>query len=367
MPVVAIAAIAIAAGGAAASTAVKQDAERKAINKQQDAARAQQEIDIEKMKKLGAGQDIEHYLKSQEFFREQNPELAAARDLAAGNLLSDLQTGGVREQEALDRMFAENIAPTGVDALAEEIRRQAAEDLALGSQLPADFQAELVRLGLEEAGGAGIGFDPSGPVTQKLGTLTGQAGLALRQQRMGQAQQATQLGDIVRSNRQQILSGLINANQGVRAFQTGQATNALNIARAETPSIGLRGTDVVNLDLNNLAMRNAKLKEIARLDAEKALSKGRAIEGYINAGTQLAGGVLGGVTGGGGGIGSILGGGSSPISGLVGGGGGAQQVVYSPSFGTASAGVTGGPASFNRTPAQWRNFNSAQQLYEFGP
>lgn len=364
MPIAAIAAVAIAAGGAAASTAVKQDAERKAINQQQDAVRAQQEINIEKMKQLGAGQDIKHYLQSQEFFREQNPELAAARDLSAQSLLQDLQTGGVREQEALDRMFAESIAPTGVDQLAEEIRRAAAEDLALGSQLPADFQAELVRLGLEEAGGAGIGFDPSGPVTQKLGTLTGQAGLALRQQRMGQAQAATQLGDIVRSNRQQILSGLINANQGVRAFQTGQATNALNIARAETPSIGLRGGDVINMEMTNLAMRNEKLRELARLDAEKSLSKGRAIEGYIGAGTQLAGGLVG-MAGGGGGIGGMLGGGSSPISGIMGGGGGgAQQVVYSPSYGSASAAVSGGPASFNRTPAQWRQFNAAQNLYQ---
>lgn len=359
MPI-ALVAVAVAAAGAAASTAVKREGERKAIHAQQDALKEEKDINIQKEQRLAQSGDMEHYIKSQAFFREQNPELAEARDLAAQQLLTDLQTGGQREEKVLDQMFEGYLEPGATDAFAEEIRQQAAEDLALGSQLPADYQAELVRLGLEESGQAGIGYDPSGAVTQKLGTLVGQAGLNLRQRRLENASAAANLSDTVRSNRARILSGLIDANQGVRAFQTGQATNAMNIARAETPSIGLRGRDLVNFDLKNLYAKNKRLREMARLEAENKLSESRAHAGYIQAGTQAAQGALG-VAGGGGGMGGM---GGQAFSGTMMGGGGAQQVVYSPSYGTVSAAHTGGPATINRTPAQWNNFYRDQAMYE---
>ncbi len=285
MPVVAIAAAAaiVAAGTAAASTASKRSAEKKALKAQESAIKREQDINIEYEKALVSDQDKAQYIQSQKFFREQNPELAQARDLAAQQIYQDLQTGGQDEERIYNQLVAEYGEKGASDLLAEEVQKAAAEDLALGASLPADYQAELVRSGLEQAGATGVGFDRSGPVTQRLGTLLGQKGLELRQQRVQTAGQAAQLGSSIRTNRQQILQGLISAKQGMRTFENATAESAINLANANTPVIGLSGQDVMNLDLANLAARNKRLRELANIKSANAISSGNATQGHIGA------------------------------------------------------------------------------------
>lgn len=326
MPIaVAVAAAAVAAGTAAAAAQQKRSAEKKAISAQKKAIKSEKDIDVEYEKGRVSDQDKQQYIESMQFFREQNPELAAARDQAAVNIMQDLQTGSVEERKLLNQMIAENRPLGETDLLATEIQKAAREDLALGSSLPADYQAELTRLGLEEAGGAGVGFDRSGAVTQKLGTMIGKAGVDLRQQRMNTAQNAAQLGESVRSNRASILQGLINSQQGIRAFDTSQAASAINLARQETPVVGMSGQDVLNLDIANIAAKNKRLRELANLKAQNAQSAANERIGYFqafNQGSQTFANMYG--SGGGGG----QGGGGGFNFGSMGSGGGGGTTNY---------------------------------------
>lgn len=332
MPIAVVAAV-VAAGAAAGSAAAKQDAERKAINKQKDALKTVQGIDIDAAKKTVADQDLKYYQDSLAGFKQLHPELDQARQSAEGYLAETFREDPLAEASRLQKQrVAESEVSPDAAGLRQELLAKTRENLALGASLPPEYQAELVRAGLESAGTVGIGGNRQGAVTQKLGKLIGSAGLELEANRRAEAAKVLSLDDMLTQSRQQILGNLLSTEAqlvGNKLAVYGQTAQSLNSA---VPSVGLRGSDVLGLQLKNLELENAKKIKLGELDAQKALSKGAAISGYIQAGNQLVQGVAGGMGGGASGGGGMGGGGFNFGSLFSSAGGGSTMSSAAPSW-----------------------------------
>lgn len=346
--------------------------ERKALNAQIDAINSLEPIDVEKSGRETSERDVEFYNRSLEEFRKLEPELAQARDIAQKELVTAVEGAGA-EFDRTERLLESRIAEANVqDPLVESIRNslleQTRDNLARGATLPPEFQAELVRTGLEAAGTTGVKGSRQGPVAARLGQLIGSAGLQLEQQRRAEAGQMLQLDDALTQSRQAILGDLVRQSStlpGARAGFFGTTQQALS---GQIKPVGLTGRDLLGLDLNNVQFERDKIMQIGQLTGQKALSEGKMQAGLARnsgalvdsvAGAAFGGGIggmLGGLGGGGGGgFGSLFGGGTSAP---------AQQTVSSPLFGSVSAPIGGGRAVFNRTPTQQAQFNYYQGLYE---
>jgi hypothetical protein len=191
--------------------------------------------------------------------------------------------------------------------------------LNAGATLPPEFQAELVRSGLESSGASGT--TGSGAAGVQARTLLGSAGLELQAHRRSQATDLLSTADALKQNRASILANTLGVLENTKNQNQARSTAAYQIGAAGVPQAGLNGADVVNLNLQNLNLRNQRTLGVGNVDANYALAKGAAnqqlIGGLTSAATGMIGGV-GGAGGGAGGAGGILG----MIGGMGGGGGG---------------------------------------------
>lgn len=332
----------------------QRKAEHAAYEAQRDAVRALKGIDVGRTEKMIARKDMEHYRRSLEFFRQEHPELAKARDQAVQELTKTIE--GAREFfDAQEQLFKTQVAEaTRPDPLVDEIRKTVLEqtqaNLRRGAQLPPEFQAELVKAGLE----TDVSGSRQGTLAQRTGRLLGMAGLELEAQRRHEAGMALQLDQALKAARQGILGNLVSTASRLPAEQAQFFGTAQQTIDQMTPSIGLKGADVFALEEANRQLENEKKMMLGNLKAQDYLSMGRRDVSMINRGAEMlnvGGSMLGNMGGGGGG---------GMFSGMMGG----NQVVSSPQFGTVSAPMSGGPASINRNWWQQANFNRAQARYE---
>jgi len=293
----ALIAVAIVAGGAAYSAHSKSKARQDAIDKQVTAVKKLKGIDIERSKTLVSDQDKAQYKDSLGFWREQNPEIAAAYQSAVENLQREAEGGAgtVSDQASnvLNTLYGE-ILPK--DQRLEQARSllvdSAIEDLQRGAELGPEFQAELVRAGLEEAGQSGVGLDRSGPVTSRLGTRLGEAGIQLETLRQQRATQALGAADALTTSRANVLGNLLQNTEYAREMNRNAALSAVGLGQASQVPVGLSGREVLNLDLSNLALQNKKLLELAKLQgAAKMEQVGRTAD-TVTAATNFAGNMI---------------------------------------------------------------------------
>lgn len=315
MPFVIIAA-AIAAAAAVGSAAIRQDATRKAANKQKDAISKLKGNDLEASKTMVADQDKAYYLQSKQFFREQDPELAAARDAAVKRINEEMQAP-YKGDAVLDQKIKENLQP---DAQAEEIRntlmQRAKEDLALGATLPPEYQAEMVRAGLENASGTGVGANRLGPVTARTGTLLGAAGLDIKARREKAASDLLGADSALKASRASLLGNLLSEAAQLSAQKFSLEAGVSNLAAQNTQSVGLKGADLLQLQLANENFERSKTMSLAQLEAMKIMSNAEAQSAYVQAagkfGESVAGAKGGAPTTGGGATPGGQGPGTSP-------------------------------------------------------
>lgn len=333
MPVAAIAMGVIGAGVAAGKARAKGRSERKALENQAAALKRLKTIDLEEAKKLVSEQDKAYYIQSQEFFRQQDPELNKVREQSLALLNRELAGGpgstSEKVSQGLDALYGEMLPADPELAQARTLLRQSAvRDLQLGATLEPEMQAELVRAGLEEAGTTGIGMDKAGPVTSRLGKLLGTAAFNIQSQRQARAAEALATADAVTASRANILGSLIQNAEAAREANRALATGSFAAAEAtQKPSVGLRGADLLNLQLQNLALENQRIMALGGIKAQRALSFGQERQGYIssiNSGMQS---MLGGLMGGAGGL---LGGGGGAATAAA---GGSQQMQMFNAFG----------------------------------
>jgi hypothetical protein len=305
-----IASAAIGAGGKVGSAYLEGMAKKRAIGAQMKAWQNLRGIDVGSYKKIAYNNARRNYLDRFKLFREGDPELAQVRDVAIQHALDTLNdTSGNQEkaQQVADRLAASALDMEGDQAskrLESSLLNRAQENLDQGANLPPEFQAELVRSGLESAGASGIGVNRKGPLAQLLGKKIGAEQIALERQRASDALQLGAGAQALRTNRLNILAGIAPALQNIDASRFNLAAGAESLAEGQMPQdVGLTGRDVLNLHESNRALDNQRTLALGQLKAGKHLVSGETASKYVQAGTGFLQSALGGIMGGGGGEG----------------------------------------------------------------
>lgn len=350
MPVVAVAAIAVAAG-AAASAVVKKNAADKAAGIQKRAVTQQQTIlkkklDPTVLNELAQNADKERAQNRIALQKEIDPELAKLRQLGKEQLLANANIPEASKQstQLANQLFQETKAQDPrLESLKNSILDSAQKEIDAGATLPPEFQAELVRSGLNTGSQAGISISRDsigGGVARALGL----GGIQLQQQRQQAAQQLAQTGQSIALARTNVLASIFPKLRDLETQQRMEAAQNFGVGEAALPESGLSGQDIVNLEVAKQKGLSNTLAANAQIRAQQAQNQAAYTSALIGAGTSAISGAAGGF---GGGATSTLGAGANMVG--VGGGGGAQVDIGT--FGS-------------RTPAQQNNFNYLQSLYQ---
>lgn len=319
----------------------------RAIDSQKAAVRKLQSIDIEKYKSLARIGDKEAYLNKLADTREADPVLAALRDESQTQLLNLVKGTTSPAKDLLNELVEEGrvqVSDPRYRALEDALISKARTRLEEGATLPPEFQAELVRSGLETGAtvNPATGTYRQGPLAQILGNKIGAAQLALRAQRENEAQTLANSAALLKNNRLAILSGLLPAASNERAAELNIAGKGLATALEVGPSGGLAGRDILNLEEANRELANQKISALGNLSAQRHLKRAEEAGQLGNS----IGGLLDSATGIFGGLGGFGGGKGSGLASLF---GGAQQPLYGQGMPGAMVdyGALGGPVSYN--------------------
>lgn len=333
--------LAIAAAATAAAAYLKGQAAKKAGAAQKKALAEQEAILVKKLdpaalNRLAQTMDKERLLNRRKLQEETDPELAKLRQLGKEELLKEFSRDDNTRQstQVANRLFQENAElDPRMEALKDSIINKAQADLDKGAELPAEYQAELVRSGLGVGAGAGVGVSRNqvGGVTSRL---LGGAGLQLEAQRTAEAQSLIGTANALTTSRANILSSIFPTIKATEDAKIARAAGAFQLGESTIPQYGISGSDAVNLEV---ARQNALVAARGRkgaINANLAIARGETNAAYVQAAGSAASGVAGAY--GGGGAGGI-----SSMGGAGGGGGGmtAQQTLNQDAFGRQSAGV----------------------------
>lgn len=302
--------------GAIGGAVAKGDAARKAGNARLDAIRAMEDINIQTEQDIARTADKERFAGQLQLQRDVDPTVAAVREAGAKSLLSSIDTA--EDQKARDVagvLASENMQEDPkLVALKAKLLEDAQADLDRGAELPPEFQAELVRSGLETAGSSGFRPGAKGGAARSARTLLGAAGLALKEQRRQSAlSSATGVTDMA-ATRANILSRIVPTLTSLGDATAARAGRAFLTASGAVPEYGLSGSEMVNLDLARINQQNKKQAAIGGINAEKAIAQGQMWSEIIGAGTQGVGSIMGGM--------SMFGGGGGGAAAAPAGGGG---------------------------------------------
>ena len=299
MPVAAIAAVGVTALGAGASAIAKRNAAKKAASAQKDAIQEQEAIlrknlNPAALNRLAKETDRSRALSRIELQREVDPELADLREFSKQRLLelSKVDPATQQSQQVANQLFEENIqADPRIEALKDSIIQRAQEDFDLGATLPPEFQAELVRSGLQIGGQSGIGTSSRsvGGVTSRL---LGSAGVQLAQQRAQEGAALAGVADSLAQSRQRLLSNIFPTVKVQEDAQYGRAIQGLGIAESALPESGLSGTEAVNIEIAKQKGLADTRGQLGAVKAGEAQAKGDFTAGLIGAGTGLLTGAI---------------------------------------------------------------------------
>ena len=298
-------------GGQVASAVIAERGQSQALKAQSRAINFQKYLDPTELRDVSRQQDIEQYASQYNVQRQYDPVMAAIRDAAVGGMqkgLADIEAGtGAAGKSVKLAMDAANLAEQQVNdpemqKLSASLVARANEDMALGSQLSPEFQAELVRSGLER--GSQSGFMPGAEIMgRNVRQMLGQGGEQLRQSR---------------------LQGALAAGSGaagLRAAQTGQGTNVsgflnnlmnsqqqqqlagLQSAESLKPTIGMGGEDLANIMVQNIRDYNSRMLAQGNISAARSLAKANMWGSIQGAESSAISNMMSGATGGMGGMG----------------------------------------------------------------
>lgn len=359
----------VAAGAVAGSAAAKKSAANKAAGAQKKALSQQEAIlrrnlDPGALNRLAQTMDRERLLSRRKLQEETDPELAELRQFGKAELLKEFQrpSESLQSTQLANRLFAENAeADPRMEALKDSIISRAQEDLDRGAELPAEFQAELVRSGLSTGAGSGIGVSRNqvGGVTSRL---LGGAGIQLEAQRTAEAAGLANTAQNLTASRANILSSIFPTVKAAEDAKLARAAGAFQIGEATLPQSGLSGSDAVNLEVTRRNAQIAARGQRGVVNAQQAIAAGEANAAYIQAAGQAASagiGAYGSLAGAGAAAG---GGGISYLPASSGGYGGVgMNYTYNPAVGNyAGLGLPG-----QRTPAQEALFLQIQNGYGY--
>lgn len=286
---------AIAAGAAVAKGMAEKSAAKKAAGAQSAAYDGVEFLDIDKLNDDALAADRKKFTEQFKLQKEGDPTVAAVREKGASNILDSLQDDP-GANDLLKQLTQEGQTDSPKrQALIEQLFDSAQSELNAGATLPPEFQAELVRSGLESTGKAGT--TGSGAAGVEARTLLGRAGIDLQAHRREQASNLLTQADQLKQNRAAILANTLGAVNNAKGAQQSFAINGYQIGAAGVPQAGLSGTDVANLNVANTNMKNQVTLGRGNVAANLALANGAATSGMIGGVASAATGVIGGVGG----------------------------------------------------------------------
>lgn len=278
----------------------KGQAAKKAANMRMAALDQVKELDIPGIQTAAQKADAERFKGSLELQRTEDPMAAEARAKGLEGLVSSISgEEDAQSKTALEKALAtQNLTADQTAALKQALLENAKTALAQGASLPPEFQAELVRTGLEQSGTAGLTPDRQGASGQTLRKLVGSAGLQLQEQRRQQAIGTVAAVDQSNLSQASILSNLAQSFQGLINSRAQRATNAASVGQSLLPAFGLTGGDVSNMMVANTNLKNSVTLAKGDAMAQKALASGAMKAELAGVAASAVGGLgTGGMTG----------------------------------------------------------------------
>ena len=300
----ALIAAAVVAGAGVASAQAKKNAANKAAKARQRALDSVQVTGPESVNKLAQNADEERYTGQLALQKRVEPNAAAARESGLKELAGSVRTGqDDKAAQAADTAYAE-LAQDNPDtaALRQQLLADAKAELDRGAELPPEFQAELVKAGLETSSRSGVGVSRMGAAGQTQRKLIGSAGLALKQQRTQNATAAVGAETQFQSARQQVLAGLSSQLMQIGNNRQQRAANAVGVAQQLTPEYGLSGREMASLELKRQDEENRKKTGTGEIEAGKALAQGAYVSELAGTAASAVTTGIGAYNGGAGGL-----------------------------------------------------------------
>ncbi len=274
-----IAGAVVAAGAGVAAAQAKKNAANKAAKARQRALDSVQTTGPEAVNKLAQNADEERYTGQLALQKRVEPNAAAARESGLKELAGSVRTEqDTKAAAAADTAYAE-LAQDNPEtaALRQQLLADAKAELDRGAELPPEFQAELVKAGLETSSRSGVGVSRMGAAGQTQRKLIGSAGLALKQQRTQNATAAVGAETQFQSARQQVLAGLSSQLMQIGNNRQARAANAVGVAQQLTPEFGLSGREMASLEMKRQDEENRKRLGTGEIQAGKALAQGQYV------------------------------------------------------------------------------------------
>jgi len=326
----------VAAAGAAAGAYAKKKAADKAAGAQKSALKGQKkilqdELSFDRINQAATDADrlrAENRLALQ---KEVDPELAQLRQLGKEKLLAEAQrpNESLQSTQVANALFNENAKEDPrLEALKSSIINRAQDEISSGATLPPEFQAELVRAGVQQGSQAGFKTDArtvGGTIARALGIGGEQLKMARENQAVNLAGAATNLDE----SRAKILGSIFPTIAAAEQTRRQNAAAEFGVGEATLPESGLTGREAAAIQQNR---GNTLLKirgQRGQISAQQAAAQGEATAAYIGAGTSFATSALGSFGGAGGGAGGMLG--------MIRGGGGGAVANPSPGGGGYSS------------------------------
>lgn len=285
----AVAVAGVAAATSAAQAVAKKKAADKAGKAREDALNGLKMLDIPAINEDAAKADEASYKGRLDLQKRADPLSAEARSAGLQGLIDNVNSpNDAKSLSIIDRLSSDAEDPAMAD-LQRRLVDDARASLAAGASLPPEFQAELVRTGLEGANRAGLAPDRAGAAGTTLRRLTGSAGLALEEQRKAQATRSAGAAQSLAQTKASILGNLIPQIQSITGQKTQRAAVAFEAGASQTPkAYGLDGADVAGLNVANNKLENAKTIGIGEVRAGRATAQGELTGAAIGAAGDLA-------------------------------------------------------------------------------
>lgn len=307
--VTAIAIGAVALGAGIYSAVARKDAADKAADAQKAAIKKQNkllnQLDPDALNDLAKRFDKDRVQGRLDLQKEIEPEVAQLRELSKKQLLEAAQQPKSQQQsqQLANTLFNETkVEDPRIKALKDSILLNAQEDLKAGATLPPEFQAELVRSGLETGGQSGIGFDRNA-IGGGTARLLGAAGIALEAQRKQQAAQEIATAQELTNSRVNILATVFPRLRDLEISQRNEAVGNLQLSDALLPEYGLSGKDAVNAQIAKVNAKSGLVRQRGQVKANQAVAEGEFNAGIANSVSSAvstgAGAYMGGMGGGG--------------------------------------------------------------------
>jgi hypothetical protein len=238
---------------------------------------------------------------------EIDPELGRMRQLGKEQMLNlaGIDEGTKQSSQLADSLFNSTLnEDPQLAQLRQTMATQAQSELDAGAALPASYQGELVRAGLNRGSQAGIAMNKNS-IGGPLATVLGAAGIQLQKQRQEAAMNLANASNSLYNSRINVLSSVFPKLRDLESQRRVEAAQNFQMADQAMPEYGLTGREMVNLEqskndkLNNLKMGKTNIQ------AQQQINKGEytgAMIGSISKGvSSIAGGAMSGAMSGGGG------------------------------------------------------------------